>query len=296
MMRLMMVLLVSSVAFLPAMAGEFGETDLPEEGDFSLGFDAVPVLDFALNTVNIMNNTGQGADGLVAYPGGFEQVLTGKIFLSSAMAVRARVAIGHQKSSSESYYDHPKDVADPEVETPREISDKTAFSSTSVLLGGGVEFRRGSTRLQGICGGEALLGIASTSASTDYGWIYGQDEADLGVIADGSERALSSSSGTNVLFGVRGFAGVEYFIASKISLSAEYGWSLSTSKAGRGSVETEQWKVEEAGEGEEAPAGTRVINSDDSAGSGGGVFVGVDNGPDSAFSGGSGALTLNFHF
>jgi hypothetical protein len=150
--------------------------------------------------------------------------------------------------------------------------------------------------LQGICGGEALLGLASSSASTEYGWTYSQEAADLGVIGDGSERSLSGDSGMNLVFGVRGFAGVEYFIASKISLSAEYGWSLSTSKAGRGSSEVERWEVEEAGEGEEAPAGTSVVDSEPSAGSGGGVFIGVDNGPDAAFSGGSGALTLNFHF
>ena len=45
--------------------------------------------------------------------------------------------------------------------------------------------------------------------------------------------------GTLVGFGIRGFLGVEYFIAPKLSLSAEYGWGPSIANKGRGSIETQ---------------------------------------------------------
>ena len=41
----------SSTKFNPSI-------DLPQTGEVALGFNAAPILDFALNSINIMNDTG----------------------------------------------------------------------------------------------------------------------------------------------------------------------------------------------------------------------------------------------
>ena len=268
---------------------EFSSSDLPATGEFALGFSAVPVLNFALNSINIMNDTGDKADGMATYPVGSEQLLTGKYFLSSNQAVRIRVGLNYLSSSNSTNYDNPLDVADPDVATPSEITDTITESLSSIMIGGGMEFRRGKGRLVGFYGAEGLLGLTGSSSKIAYGWAYTQEAADLGVIQDGSNRARESSSGTQLTIGGRGFAGVEYFIASKISLSAEFGWSLSFQSNGASVTKVESWEVGDDG------TGTRNDETNETAGSSS-FQLGHDDGVNQAFSGGTGAISLNFHF
>ena len=104
-------------------------------------------------------------------------------------------------------------------------------------------------------------GNGSSSVKTDYGWAYTQDAADLGVIQDGSSRTRENSTGTQITLGGRAFAGVEYFIASKISLSAEFGWSLSFQSNGASISKSESWNVGDDG------TGTRSDDTSETAGS-----------------------------
>ena len=67
----------------------------------------------------------------------------------------------------------------------------TTSNLSTFLLSGGYEWRRGNGRIQGLVGVEGMLGIGSSSESTDYGWDYDDEAADLGVIFDGSSRTLS---------------------------------------------------------------------------------------------------------
>lgn len=264
-------------------------TDLPQAGEVALGFNAAPVLNFALNSINIMNDTGDKADGMATYPAGSEQMLTGKYFLSSNQAVRVRVGLTHSSNSNSTNYENPLEVADPEVTNPSEITDSVTESLSSIMLGGGMEFRRGKGRLVGFYGGEGLLGLGSNSVKTDYGWAYTQDAADLGVIQDGSSRTKETSTGTQLTIGGRAFAGVEYFIASKISLSAEFGWSIAFQSTGASVNKSESWNVGDDG------TGTRSDDTSETAGSSS-FQVGHDDGMNQAFAGGTGAICLNFHF
>lgn len=275
---------------LNAHAADFDPSaDLPQTGEVALGFNAAPVLNFALNSINIMNDTGDKADGMATYPAGSEQMITGKYFLSSDQAIRVRVGLNHSSNSNSTNYDNPLDVADPEVTNPSEVTDTVTESLSSIMLGGGMEFRRGKGRLVGFYGGEGLLGIGSSSVKTDYGWAYTQDAADLGLIQDGSSRTRESNSGTQITLGGRAFAGVEYFIASKISLSAEFGWSIAFQSNGASVSKSESWNVGDDG------TGTRSDDTSETAGSSS-FQVGHDDGVNQAFSGGTGAISLNFHF
>jgi len=270
--------------------GDLGEKPalndvLPAAGDIALSFDAAPMLTY----VGSIIAGGASGSGLNAYVSGFDQMIVGKYFLSENMAARARVGLTLKSSNDTSFYDHPVDLEDPEVdpEDVAEVSDTTTSNDFRLLLGGGLEMRRGYRRLQGFVGAEALLGVASRSSSTAYGWQYDKDAAEFGVIGDGTERPLSESSGTAFIVGARGFTGVEYFVLPKISLGMEYGYGLSLANQGRGSSTIEIWDGEEEEAFNETSPG---------AGTGRAIRADVDNGIDNLYASGTGSVTVNFHF
>lgn len=100
------------------------------------------------------------------------------------------------------------------------MEDVTKNSGFNVRLGAGKEWRRGYGRLQGVYGGEALLSVRSNKTTNEYGNDI-EDE-----FPTGGSRTTETKSGLNFGIGVRGFLGVEYFIAPKMSLGAEYGYAL----------------------------------------------------------------------
>lgn len=259
-----------------------GHEVLPATGDIALGFNAVPVLDFMLNSINLMNNTGQTAQH-PGYVTGFNQVLFAKFYGTQEKALRFKLAINTTSNNTETFYDNPIDVANG-ITDPEEISDVVKTKTKDILLGVGMEFRRGHGRLQGFYGGEALLGFNTNSVKNEYGWEYGTDASNAGLIINGSSRVLSNKGGLGLGIGLRGFVGVEYFFAPKISVGAEFGWGFGFVTNPRGTVETETWnnsavEVEE----NEGAAKTRDFDFQ------------VDDGIQQTFAG-SAALTLMFHF
>lgn len=263
---------------------------LPEAGDYSLGFNAVPLVDLALNFTNIMVNTGQTAQH-PGYVNGFNQVIVGKYFMSETMAIRGKVGINTARNSNTLYFDDPKDVftnpTDPD--SWGEIKDVKVTSTTAIVLSGGVEYRRGHNRLQGFYGGEALLGFNMTSSKNTWGVEINQDAITNGYTnGDGSAlsgRVLSTSAGTAITFGVRGFAGVEYFFAPKMSIAGEFGWGLGLKTVPRGKTVVENWTAANAVEEKETKGTTK----------GSGFGFQVDNGFGQNLLP-SAALTVNFHF
>lgn len=261
---------------------------LPESGDFALGFDAVPVIDFALNAVNLMNNTGSTAQH-PSYVSGYNQIIVGKYFLEDDMAVRIRVGINSTRVTDKNYGDDPL-TSDPNPDNILLETNKTRNSD--FFIGGGIEMRRGYNRLQGYYGGEALIGTRSTNIINSYEIDYNANAAAEGYMVAGSSRVLHNKSGTSITFGARCFVGIEYFIAPKISIGAEFGWGVGVRTAPRGSVETEFWGIEPGSTATdpyqytiETKGNTATTNFD----------LGVDDGI-SRNLGASAALTLLFHF
>jgi len=284
--------IVGLVANAQDLTNKKGFTILPEAGDYAIGFDAVPFFDFLLNTVNIMNNTGQTAQHL-GFVSGFSSVIVGKYFLEDDMAARVKFGINTEKFKTVYYFDNPKDVftnpTDPD--SWGEVSDIMSTSTSEYIIGGGLELRRGHNRLQGFYGGELLLGIGTESAKNEFavaqdleGVTNGYTNSDGSLVED--PRVLSSKSGTDFSFGLRGFAGVEYYFAPKIAVAAEFGWGFGYMSSGRGSVEVQSWDaVNSISETKE----TEGPQKDSFFG------FGVDDGISSALAP-SAALTLYFHF
>lgn len=268
-----------------------GFTILPEAGDFALGFDAVPFFDFMLNAADIMTNAGQTAQH-PGYVSGFSSVIVGKYFLEDDLAIRAKIGINSVSTKDVLYFKNPVDMftnpTDPD--SWGEVSDVTKGHDTWVLLSGGLEFRRGHNRLQGFYGGEVLLGFASERSTYEYAVAIDADAIANGYTnGDGtplSPRFLSDKQSTEIGFGIRGFVGVEYFFAPKISVGAEFGWGFGVIAEGRSKVEVESWNAVDS-----------VVETDIVDGTGKGVIFGfgVDDGIGRALAP-SAALNLMFHF
>jgi hypothetical protein len=261
---------------------------LPEAGDWSLTMDATPLFDFALNAVNIMNNTGQTAQH-PGYVSGFNTNIVGKYFVEDDMAYRVKIGINTTSTKNTFFFDDPADVfANPTATSWDEVSDVSKTSSMDIFLAGGLEYRRGHNRLQGYYGGEA--GIAFMSGKTVNTWAVEQnaDAATNGYTNnDGSlvsaPRILTSKVSPSFGFGVRGFIGAEYFFAPKMSVGAEFGWGLGIMTSGRSYTEVEYWD------------GTESINETAEGDKSSSFGFAVDNGMTNMF-GASAALTLNLHF
>lgn len=283
-LTLLVVLFIASSASAQ-LKNKKGQTILPEAGDIVLGFDAVPLIDLALNFSNIMVNTGQTA----AHPGyvsGFNQVIVGKYFVSEKMAYRAKIGINTDRTSTTTYFKDPKDILANPLDPDKwgELKDVNVTTSREIILVGGVEYRRGHNRLQGFYGGEALIGVKHSGTSDSYGVEMNQDAITNAWVAP--LRQLSSSAGNAFSLGIRGFVGVEYFFAAKMSVGGEFGWGLGITTTPRGYVKNEKWnftdsKVEE----EKVKGGSR------------GSKMGwqVDDGFGKNLLP-SAALTVNFHF
>jgi len=266
-----------------------GYVVLPQAGDMVLGFDAVPVVDFALNATKIMGDNGQGAQH-PGFVGGFNNIIVGKYFLKDNMAIRGRFGINTMKTTTKTYGDDPLSTD----AVPANILISTnKKAENSYFFAGGVEKRRGHNRLQGFYGGEVLLGFNSASEKNTFQIAYNKEAADKGIINEGDSRVLSQKDGMSVTFGVRGFVGVEYFVAPKISIGAEFGWGLGMITTPRGKVETENWGVAPgSAAGAQPSAYTEETEGDESSRDFG---FAVDNGANDVL-GGSAALTINFHF
>jgi hypothetical protein len=284
-----MLIAGAAISQTTSITSKNGHEVLPQAGDIAIGMNAVPVINFALNAVNIMNNTGADAQ----HPGfvsGFNQVIVGKYFLSESQAIRARVGINTANTQGKVYGNNPLTPSNPNPENIL-ISTNT-FRESSVMLGAGMEMRRGHNRLQGFYGGELMIGLSSDRTNNKYEIAYNQTAQDSGIIGTGSSRLLEGKSGTSLMLGLRGFAGVEYFIAPKISIGAEFGWGFAYLTTPRGTAVVERWD-------DPGATGTNSARTEELRTNSKGRFMGfqVDDGfPALPGIGGSAALMLNFHF
>ncbi|MFM7770042.1 MAG: hypothetical protein ACKO8Q_05735, partial [Bacteroidota bacterium] len=118
-----------------------GENYLPEAGEYAIGADASAMLSYFGNMLNGGSNSGFGM--------GFTNAgaaITGKKFMTNDMAYRGMVRLGFGSES-----------------TPGAIEgDVQKDSYSAIMIGAGMEKRRGSTRLQGYYGAMVNLGFGGS--------------------------------------------------------------------------------------------------------------------------------------
>jgi len=226
------------------LSSDEGITILPEEGEWGLGISANPFLTYLGNFFNQAGNNGAPSYAFVQNP--FNSLaLYGKLMKDENTAFRARFQFDMNTSGTKGVV--AQSVLTPDPFSPQFVTDTRTASNTAVLLAFGLEKRRGAGRLQGVYGGEALIGFASTKDKYSYGNAINQQftapaTTDFGNnLLAANRRKTTEKIGSKFMFGVRGFIGVEYFFAPKMSIGGEFGYTFGITTAGKGSVTTEAY-------------------------------------------------------
>jgi len=257
-----------SVLFFSAtlFAQDDKKTDfLPMAGEFSIGFDAVPALDYVMDKTRIFsNNAPSSAANMFSYQ--TPLTLVGRYMITDNQALRGKVRLGVSSTTQLSEEAKVNGQPDEKVEN----SEKTNSFVLGVELG--KQHYLSSRRLRGFWGYEGILNLSSANNKK---FEYGNDLRVYGV--DGA-RTLSSSNGLNIGIGARGFVGAEYFFANRMSLSVEYGYALNYAMQTNGTIEEEQWT--------EGTKELKNVESDNFRKSRG-LILDVDNA--------SGSITLSFY-
>lgn len=271
------VILGTTSVFAQDLTSEKGESYLPVAGDWAISVDASPILNYVGNFI--------GGNGLNSAPTwNFlhpSSAIIGKYFVEDNMAYRGGVNIMFGTMTERAL------VAKVGSTTGEEVEDSKKTSGSAIYLTGGMEWRKGSTRLQGFYGAELGLGFGGgTKEEYTYGNAYDfttNPTQTHGV--DGTTDVLSTNTKGGIMFGLRGFIGAEYFVLPKLAIGGEFGWGLGLQTTGEATVNMEQ--VNSAGTALEEKE--YVVASKSSS-----MNVGTDN-MNSVF-GPSGTLRISFHF
>ena len=295
---------------------------LPKKGDIALGFNTIPILDLLLGTLNRATPFA-GSGNVVQYTQASNNQIVGKYFLDAKTAIRVRFGVNtlsgsftNQVQDANAMYKASLGTADDIAAASLiRVDDKLKFSKNNIMLTVGYEKRRGYRRLQGVYGGEFGFGTNGSRQSVDYGNKFSdqyqvQYTNNFNAFTTATEtpttpgrtvRPLQTTNRGGFRIGVRGFIGIEYFIFSKISIAAEYGWSYSITTRRKSTTTQEVYNNGQKGpevfqekvdtDSSEKLKGFSVDNNN------GSVFS-MNNtlGGNTALSGGAGALTIMFHF
>ncbi|NQY12081.1 MAG: hypothetical protein HRT71_21505 [Flavobacteriales bacterium] len=287
-----------------------GREILPVAGDIAIQFDASPLLNFALDAVNIMDYNGSSTSS-PGFTDGNGSVIVGKYFLTDTKAVRAKFqfqtngGLGTANSKVTQYFDSNQEVfldATPNANGDEytQIEDVQKTKSHAVVLGGGLEFRRGYARLQGFYGGELLFMKGGTKTTTEYGTEFNLEGETNGYNASGDgfsgvNTRILEVENSSMGIGLRGFVGVDYFILPKISIGAEFGWGFGYESTAQTETLTEDWAILDGATTASSNESTTLGNK--SAGFSWGTDAGASaiSGAIPGF-GSSAALNLTAHF
>ena len=239
-----------------------GKDIMPVKGEFAIG------LGTNLSAIsgfvgNIFGFTGDNSldSTYLANPVFKTAAIFGKYMTSDNTAIRASF---HIKGS-----DHLEkfNTFDDLVNSPDSLVKDSKRENTSehhVSLG--LEWRRGSSRLRGFYGGDAILSWSNAHNHYNYGNAITATNvaptSSVGFWHPDHGRVTEERSGSTFGIGVRGFVGVEYFIAPKICIGTEFGWSAMMSNTSKSKTSYEEYdSFLDNGDGTFGGVKTRTIES-----------------------------------
>lgn len=204
------------------MQSKRGVDILPQAGDYGLGVNATPFLNYLGNSFN--NSTGNSTAFSFLSS---EQMIFGKYFLENDLAIR-----GSLRFATNSFTDNNYVNDDGSTSSEVFVQDSRTTRNHFYGISGGIEKRRGEGRLQGYYGAELMLGWSQNSVNHSYGnEMTGSNptpttttDYSSGASSAQNTRLLSQTSGSMYMIHARGFVGVEYFFAPRISIGGEFGW------------------------------------------------------------------------
>jgi len=242
-------------AFAQDLTSKKGEPILPEAGDWAIGVDAVPFLNYAGNFIG--GNGSNTAPGWNNY--GANQTIVAKKFTDAQNAYRVTFRLGMHNQSWKADIAAPQASTASPVNFPNKsavVEDKASHSSSFIGIGVGMEKRKGKTRLQGFYGADVFVWYSSSKDKFKYGNALTQGlTADPNInVTNSTDWATTTAStsingsnlGTSIVsqpgvtgtrktldkpggqfgLGLRAFIGAEYFVMPKISIGGEFGWGV----------------------------------------------------------------------
>ena len=223
-----------------------GITILPQVGEWGLGVSADPFLRYLGNVMNGSTSNSGPSFSYTSQPMS-NVALFGKYVKSEDTYYRARLNINISTDIDKEVIAADQ-LIPPANGFPAFTEDWRKSSNQTVVLAAGLEKRRGSTRVQGLYGAELILGYSGGQRSYDYGnpisaSVQNPTTFDFGDNVNGPARVTEVKLGTSVFAGARGFIGVEYFIAPRISLSGEFGYTIGLNSTGKSVVTSEFWNT-----------------------------------------------------
>ena len=259
-------MMLASTTYVDAKKPE--KNYLPEAGDVTIGVNAIPFLNYLGNMfgkvqdndINPVEIGGVPAFNKGVIPGLDNPTMSifGKYFLTDKTAIRLNVGIGINSQTQSNYVQDDAAVAENPLSVDL-VEDTYKYRNSGMSVAVGYEWRRGSKRLQGFWGGQAILAYSNSKHFFGYGNAITElnqnptstnawDNADIligenGVPLEqfpiinnnvgGNSRLLMQSDGRSWTYGLGGFVGVEYYIAPKISIGCEMSLNLLWTSGGK---------------------------------------------------------------
>lgn len=261
-----------------------GEYYLPREGDWAIGIDASPVLEYFGNIFSESFNPSPSA----AFTNNNFAVV-GKKFVADDFAYRAGLRLGVLADSRRTFV--PEFSQDPTNTTVEDTYNRTFVNAFGSF---GVEKRKGNTRVQGYYGAEGIVGFGTEKHTFDYGnnitpqntnperfeWDiqFQDDPREETTVTEVGGFITEFQKGTTFHLGARAFVGVEIFLFPKWSIGFEYGFSAMFSTTGNSTIISEQWTTPTGGGSEQFvttitdEGGSNVFRMDNDN-SGGALFM-----------------------
>ncbi|MDR1372246.1 MAG: hypothetical protein LBJ17_03850 [Dysgonamonadaceae bacterium] len=287
---LSVIILAGSISFAPAQEKEkshnpavnrHGISYLPEAGDFALGVDAAPFLNYLGNMFNDSkkNKAPEFENGLGIY---------GKYFIEDNQAIRAKLNVNFSTAGYKQTVPNDHELLVNPTNHGATVVDTRKDVENVLLLSLGYEFRRGKGRLQGFYGADILLGYENGRSTYKYSnpvtaANQSPSTADFaGGVIHPDIRTLVEKDGYNFAAGLGAFVGVEYFITPLISLGGEFNLNFLYQIAGQSETTFERF----LGSGvEEYTVRQRTVSEEDNPAFRAGLFTKP-----------AGSLFVMFHF
>jgi opacity protein-like surface antigen len=229
MKKILSLLLAAGMALSSLSAQETEKKQyLPEAGDWAIGFDAKPILNYVGNIFNgNTNNTLSPLGGESSLDYGPTVSIMGKYMLTDNFAVRANLGVNVSNVTDRAYVRDDKAFFLNPL-SQNKLVDSRLTKNMGMSLMAGVEYRVGEKRIQGVFGGGLLFAFQNESKSYTYGnamtEINQRPSSEFGIFATdgGYYRTLKNWNSTaDIYAGLALTAGVEYFVAPKVALGAE---------------------------------------------------------------------------
>lgn len=201
----------------------------PEAGDFSVGVDLIPLFRTIGGAFNDSETPVGGhpflEENMLCKP---NVSIIGKYMFTDKWGIKIDLGLMVKSNNYRSYVQDDKmAVLNPLSEAKVVDSEKITKTGGSLIVG--AEYRLGKRRVQGVFGMGALFGFSSMKTTYSYGNAItelNQRPTSSSVLDNGYRITEQQTSGSNVMAGIYGSIGAEWFVAPKIAIGADVKLSL----------------------------------------------------------------------